>query len=103
MDSQLLSKPFFSSCEGGYPIQAWKWWVKHGLVTGGSYETQFGCKPYSIAPCGETVNGVKWPACPEDTEPTPKCVDSCTSKNNYATPYLQDKHFGEFTRVSGAG
>ncbi|PIC24798.1 hypothetical protein B9Z55_017979 [Caenorhabditis nigoni] len=83
-----------NGCEGGYPIQAWKWWVKHGLVSGGSYESQFGCKPYSIAPCGQTVNGVTWPECPEDTEPTPKCIQACTSNNTYPTPYLQDKHFG---------
>ncbi|CAI5451494.1 unnamed protein product [Caenorhabditis angaria] len=83
-----------NGCQGGYPIQAWKWWNKHGLVTGGSYESQFGCKPYSIAPCGETVNNVTWPPCSADEEPTPACVSTCTSKNNYATPYLQDKHFG---------
>ncbi|CAB3397527.1 unnamed protein product [Caenorhabditis bovis] len=81
-------------CKGGFPIKAWQWWDKHGLVTGGSYETQFGCKPYSIAPCGQTVNNVTWPACPEDVMPTPKCVKTCTSKNSYPIEYEKDKHYG---------
>ncbi|EFO97660.1 hypothetical protein CRE_16047 [Caenorhabditis remanei] len=81
-------------CEGGYPIQAWKYWVKNGLVTGGSYESQFGCKPYSIAPCGQTVNGVTWPKCPNSDADTPKCVDHCTSNSSYPIPYEKDKHYG---------
>ncbi|CAL2043921.1 unnamed protein product [Caenorhabditis brenneri] len=81
-------------CEGGYPIQAWRYWVHNGLVTGGSYESQYGCKPYSIAPCGQTVNGVTWPKCAADEVATPKCVKQCTSKSDYAVPYEQDKHYG---------
>lgn len=26
-------------CHGGYPIQAWKFFKRHGLVTGGNYNT----------------------------------------------------------------
>ncbi|EPB70404.1 papain family cysteine protease [Ancylostoma ceylanicum] len=26
-------------CRGGYPIRAWDYWVKHGVVTGGEYGT----------------------------------------------------------------
>ncbi|RCN27486.1 papain family cysteine protease [Ancylostoma caninum] len=29
-------------CNGGYPLQAWKYWEKHGICTGGSYESQSG-------------------------------------------------------------
>ncbi|PIC24796.1 hypothetical protein B9Z55_017978 [Caenorhabditis nigoni] len=81
-------------CDGGYPLQAWRYWVKQGLVSGGSYESQYGCKPYSIAPCGQTVNGVTWPKCPAQEEATPECVSHCTSKNPYSSAYEKDKHYG---------
>ncbi|CAB3399104.1 unnamed protein product [Caenorhabditis bovis] len=88
-------------CDGGYPIQAWKYWTKTGLVTGGSYESQFGCKPYSLAPCSETVGNVTWPDCPEDGYSTPKCVKKCTSKNNYPISFNDDKHFGQSAYAVG--
>ena len=28
---------FFSGCQGGYPIEAWKYWVNQGVVTGANY------------------------------------------------------------------
>uniref|UniRef100_A0A1I7TW37 Pept_C1 domain-containing protein n=2 Tax=Caenorhabditis tropicalis TaxID=1561998 RepID=A0A1I7TW37_9PELO len=81
-------------CEGGYPIQAWRYWVHRGLVTGGSYEDQYGCKPYSIAPCGETVNGFTWPKCSINEVSTPECVQECTSNRSYSVLYEEDKHYG---------
>ncbi|UMM33860.1 hypothetical protein L5515_007181 [Caenorhabditis briggsae] len=32
-------------CDGGYSIQALRWWVSNGVVTGGDYQGD-GCKPY---------------------------------------------------------
>uniref|UniRef100_A0A8R1DSY9 Pept_C1 domain-containing protein n=1 Tax=Caenorhabditis japonica TaxID=281687 RepID=A0A8R1DSY9_CAEJA len=80
-------------CEGGYPIEAWRYLVKTGFVTGGSYEAQFGCKPYSIPPCSETVGNITYPECPEDGYDTPKCVQKCTNAN-YNIAFKDDKHYG---------
>lgn len=27
-------------CNGGFPGSAWRWWVSHGIVSGGSYGSQ---------------------------------------------------------------
>ncbi|CAI5450753.1 unnamed protein product [Caenorhabditis angaria] len=88
-------------CDGGYPIEAWRYLVKTGFVTGGSYESQFGCKPYSLAPCSETVGNVTWPDCPADGYSTPACAHKCTSTANYAIPFKQDKHFGSTAYAVG--
>ncbi|CAP36299.1 Protein CBR-CPR-4 [Caenorhabditis briggsae] len=87
-------------CEGGYPINAWKYLVKSGFCTGGSYVSQFGCKPYSLAPCGETVGNTTWPDCPQDGYNTPSCVNKCTN-NNYNIAYKDDKHFGSTAYAVG--
>uniref|UniRef100_A0A2S2Q1R6 Cathepsin B n=1 Tax=Sipha flava TaxID=143950 RepID=A0A2S2Q1R6_9HEMI len=38
-------------CHGGYPIKAWEYFRRHGLVTGGDYQSDEGCQPYRVAPC----------------------------------------------------
>ncbi|VVC44181.1 Cysteine peptidase, cysteine active site,Peptidase C1A, papain C-terminal,Peptidase C1A [Cinara cedri] len=38
-------------CRGGYPIRAWNYFHRHGLVTGGNYNTTEGCEPYTVSPC----------------------------------------------------
>jgi len=78
-------------CEGGFPTAAWNYWVKTGLVTGGTYVTKDGCRPYPFPQCEHHINGSK-PACPEKTEPTPKCEKQCQS--GYEITYEKDKHFG---------
>jgi cathepsin B len=40
-------------CHGGYPIRAWQYFKRHGIVTGGDYNTTDGCQPYRVAPCTE--------------------------------------------------
>jgi len=32
-------RPCGDGCQGGYPIEAWLYFQRHGLVTGGSYNT----------------------------------------------------------------
>ncbi|PIC23923.1 hypothetical protein B9Z55_017451 [Caenorhabditis nigoni] len=71
-----------NGCEGGYPIQALRWWNSRGVVTGGDYRGP-GCKPYPFAPCTSRN-------CPESQTPT--CSLSCQS--GYPTAYAKDKHFG---------
>ncbi|KAF1754303.1 hypothetical protein GCK72_020863 [Caenorhabditis remanei] len=79
-------------CAGGNPFKAWQYWQKHGLPTGGSYESQFGCKPYSIAPCGKTIGNVTYPPCTNTTLPTPTCEKKC--KPGYPVDLDKDRHYG---------
>jgi len=78
-------------CNGGFPEAAWEHYVKTGLVTGGNYNTNEGCEPYTIAACDHHVNG-SLPPC-QGEQPTPKCTKQCIK--GYQTPYAQDKHFGK--------
>ncbi|VDO57009.1 unnamed protein product [Haemonchus placei] len=80
------------SCEGGYPIEAWRYWVKTGICTGGSYESQSGCKPYPIPPCGHHPNQTYYGPCPTNEYDTPVCTNKCIA--GYKTPYADDKHYG---------
>jgi cathepsin B len=44
-------------CNGGFPESAWEWFVRTGIVTGGNYNSNEGCQPYSIPACDHHVNG----------------------------------------------
>lgn len=81
-----------NGCQGGYPIEAWRHWVKKGFVTGGNYTERTGCKPYPFAPCEHHVNGTHYQPCPSDIYPTDKCTHSC--QTGYPLSYTQDLHFG---------
>uniref|UniRef100_A0A8D8UDP7 Cathepsin B n=1 Tax=Cacopsylla melanoneura TaxID=428564 RepID=A0A8D8UDP7_9HEMI len=78
-------------CNGGFPNMAWRHWVKKGIVTGGAYGTNQGCRPYEIAPCEHHVNGTR-PSCDANKGKTPKCVKQC--QKEYDVPYKQDLSFG---------
>ncbi|XP_029903112.1 cathepsin Bb [Myripristis murdjan] len=78
-------------CFGGYPFDAWQFWAKSGLVTGGLYGSKSGCRPYSIPPCEHHVNGSR-PPCQGEQE-TPKCEQQCL--DGYPLSYQKDKHFGK--------
>ena len=49
-------------CQGGYPIQAFIYWLNEGLVTGGDYGSKQGCLPYEVAPCEHHNNHTRYPA-----------------------------------------
>jgi len=78
-------------CDGGDPGSAWDYWVATGLVTGGQYNTNQGCEPYTIQACDHHVVGKK-PPCGAD-EPTPQCVSTCEA--GYNVSWTNDKHFGK--------
>ncbi|XP_053698110.1 cathepsin B-like [Sabethes cyaneus] len=79
-------------CNGGFPGAAWSYWVRKGLVSGGSYGSQQGCRPYEISPCEHHVNGTR-PPCEGEGGKTPKCTKKCQA--SYNVPYAKDKHFGK--------
>ncbi|XP_046877432.1 cathepsin B-like [Hypomesus transpacificus] len=80
-------------CFGGYPSAAWEYWAKSGLVTGGLYGSNKGCRPYSIPPCEHHVNGTR-PPCQGEGD-TPKCQTKCI--DGYTPAYEKDKYFGKKT------
>jgi cathepsin B len=44
----------FHSCNGGEPSDAFQFFIRKGIVTGGSFESHVGCKPYNLDPDAET-------------------------------------------------
>ncbi|KAH8397770.1 hypothetical protein KR222_000881, partial [Zaprionus bogoriensis] len=76
-------------CNGGFPGAAWSYWTRKGIVSGGAYGTNEGCRPYEIAPCEHHVNGTR-PPCSQGS--TPHCQHQCQS--SYTVDYTKDKHFG---------
>ncbi|KAF1753098.1 hypothetical protein GCK72_019654 [Caenorhabditis remanei] len=70
-------------CQGGYSIEAMRFWKSNGAVTGGDYSGN-GCMPYSFAPCQKSP-------CVESTTPT--CKTTCQSSYTTAN-YTTDKHYG---------
>jgi len=79
-------------CNGGFPDNAWRFWQRKGIVSGGKFGTDDGCQPYEIEPCEHHVNGTR-PPC-EEGGSTPKCHRSC-SNSHYAKNYDQDKTYGQ--------
>lgn len=80
---QILSCCYYcgDGCQGGYPIDAMKYWKTTGVVTGGWYGSNCGCYPYEVPPCPD--------GCEEG--PTPACKQTCRS--GYSKTLSQDKHF----------
>jgi len=77
-------------CDGGYPSEAWQWYVSNGIVTGGLYNSHVGCQPYTIRSCDHHEPGPFKP-CGNDS-PTPKCKSTCEA--GYNVPFDKDQHFG---------
>jgi len=85
-------------CDGGFPASAWQYWLTTGLVSGGNYNSDQGCQPYTIKSCEHHVNG-SLPPC-EGDEPTPDCVHACRA--GYNINYDQDKHFAKSAYTLGS-
>lgn len=79
-------------CEGGYMNKAWQYYQDQGIVTGGLYGTDDGCKPYPFQPCEHGVPG-PLPQCPIYTPMTPECMHSC--RQGYERSYSDDKYYAE--------
>lgn len=77
-------------CNGGFPSGAWRYFQHTGLVTGGQYASNKGCRPYEIKSCSHHVKGEK-PPCGA-TVSTPECKESC--REGYNTTYEEDKVHG---------
>lgn len=86
-------------CHGGYPDEAWEYWKKHGIVSGGNYNSSEGCRPYSTPPCvhhapGHKVNATgNFVPCLEKYRENPKCLKTCDK--SYGVAYQNDKLYGK--------
>jgi cathepsin B len=81
-------------CQGGYPIDAMKYWAWTGVVTGGWYGSNCGCQTYGIPPCPAS-------GCSSPEPPTPKCSNKCGG--SYSTSYNNDKHYAsDHYEIKGA-
>ncbi|VDD74997.1 unnamed protein product [Mesocestoides corti] len=78
-------------CSGGFPESAWKYWAARGIVSGGVYGSNEGCRPYEIPPCEHHTHGDR-PDCQGNSK-TPKCQRKCDV--GYKMDYQEDKHFAE--------
>ncbi|XP_075165958.1 cathepsin B-like [Haematobia irritans] len=78
-------------CNGGFPGATWSYWTRKGIVSGGAFGSNQGCRPYEIAPCEHHVNGTR-PPCDGEHGKTPHCQHQCQS--SYKVNYEKDKHFG---------
>jgi cathepsin B len=77
-------------CNGGYPIAAFQFWERHGVVTGDLAGDNQWCQPYAFASCEHHVKGKLAPCGP--SQPTPKCKKTCNS--DYGKDYQSDKNYG---------
>ncbi|KEG08551.1 cysteine peptidase C (CPC) [Trypanosoma grayi] len=60
-------------CNGGYPDEAWSYFVEMGIVS--EY-----CQPYPFPACAHHVNSSVYPPCPSGSDETPSCNATCTDK-----------------------
>ncbi|XP_030747309.1 cathepsin B-like [Sitophilus oryzae] len=71
-------------CDGGYPLEAWYYWQNTGIVTGGLYQGNQGCKDYTLAPCEHHVDYTTRPQCSALNYTTPACTKACSASGlNY--------------------
>lgn len=80
-------------CNGGFPHMAWEYYHWFGLVSGGQYHSQQGCRPYSIPACEHHNNATRLPQCGGTILPTPHCDEHC--EPSYKKSYNDDKHYGK--------
>ncbi|KAE8573217.1 Cat25 [Halyomorpha halys] len=74
-------------CEGGSTYEAWRYFVNHGIVTGGEYNQQVGCQPYEIGTITDKEGLLYIPS----ESDTPACEKSCTNPS-YPVSYSNDHH-----------
>nr|AAO73003.1 cathepsin B [Fasciola gigantica] len=79
-------------CRGGYPPKAWDYWMREGIVTGGTWENRTGCQPWMFTKCDHVGDSRKYSRCPHYTYPTPPCARAC--QTGYNKTYEQDKFYG---------
>ncbi|XP_050437994.1 cathepsin B-like isoform X4 [Adelges cooleyi] len=79
-------------CHGGYPIMAWDYFSRNGIVTGGGYDSKQGCLPYYVPPCLHGVSAEQEGACrSQPMERNHRCVKKCYG--NTTIDYKEDHRY----------
>uniref|UniRef100_A0A7I4XSU2 Pept_C1 domain-containing protein n=1 Tax=Haemonchus contortus TaxID=6289 RepID=A0A7I4XSU2_HAECO len=79
-------------CDGGWPIEAFRFFADQGAVTGGDYGDKKCCLPYPFHPCGRHGNETYYGECPDEAS-TPSCMRKC--QKTYKKSYRSDRTLGE--------
>ncbi|VVC34016.1 Cysteine peptidase, cysteine active site,Peptidase C1A, papain C-terminal,Cysteine peptidase [Cinara cedri] len=93
--NKVLSGEYINSCckgggcNGGHPEKAWKFIKKNGICTGGEYDSNEGCQPYSIPPCPRITNN----DCSVKNGATPRCSKTQCTNTNYEIPLSSDLYY----------
>ncbi|KAL0841309.1 hypothetical protein ABMA28_015023 [Loxostege sticticalis] len=77
-----------SGCGGGVLKNAWMYYKRKGIVSGGEYNSHLGCQPYQIPPCDHHFAPDSLEPCGHNVK-TPTCETTC--ENNYGQSYGSDK------------
>jgi len=78
-------------CAGGYPSQAWQYWVSAGLVDNN-------CSRYSLPECQHHGEGYG-PPCPTNEYPTPPCLKKCNNTETWKSAL----HYGSKAQAITSG
>ncbi|XKL62037.1 hypothetical protein PGB90_001870 [Kerria lacca] len=90
-------------CNGGYMYLVYDFLKKNGTITGGDYDSDSGCQPYPVRPCGPFVDSHKMP-CVYRSATTPKCRKKKCSNDWH--PYREEPEsktykYKEWTSIRG--
>ncbi|KAG5887961.1 hypothetical protein JTB14_037353 [Gonioctena quinquepunctata] len=80
-----------NGCDGGDTFFAWLYWLDSGIVSGGPYNSNTGCKAYSLQPCQHYSSGDR-PQCSSFNSTTPSCNETCDDQSHLI--YATDKSYG---------
>ncbi|XKL62026.1 hypothetical protein PGB90_001859 [Kerria lacca] len=73
----LSCNPDISGCSGSWDYNILKFLKLNGTITGGYYDSDEGCQPYSVRPCGGFLDRMP---CSSNISYTPKCKKKeCTN------------------------
>ncbi|XP_063825433.1 cathepsin B-like [Ostrinia nubilalis] len=77
-----------SGCAGGVLKNAWLYYKRVGIVSGGEYDSQDGCQPYRVPPCDHHFAPNTLEPCGHNVK-TPLCESTC--QEHYKQSYGADK------------
>ncbi|CAH1110392.1 unnamed protein product [Psylliodes chrysocephalus] len=77
---------------GGDMKKAWNYWAKNGIVTGGRYQSDLGCIPYTASMCDHFYQ-VRETECFNQFCIQPECTGTCATKSGLN--YTNELTYGE--------
>ncbi|CAG9856920.1 unnamed protein product [Phyllotreta striolata] len=81
-DLMSCCAPCGFGCVAGLVDEAFNWWATHGIVTGGRYNSNSGCKPYTLPMCSHYINTGYTNCSAMNDLRTPECVKKCNNTSD---------------------